>query len=116
MTSILTGIAMTGLGHGGLWCLAVAMKRHHQQVWGVDGRLSRKRLFAIVGSLTLLTAAVTSVIVWGFGLGLVTYFGVLTLAGLVVSMALRSLPAWTPPLAAAALAGGALAAFAVLTA
>lgn len=103
---------MSGLGfacaHAGFVLLCLSMERHHEQVLG-RRRIAplRRRLLAGAGWLLLLLSPLPLVRADGWGLGVVSWTGLLTAAALPVVLLLTFRPRWVMPAAAAAMLGGA---------
>lgn len=97
-------IVLTALGlcFTGMTALALAIDRHHRQVYGDDAPARKRYLLRAAGALLLALAVVPCVLLWGAGAGLVAWIGMLTIGALLAAFLLPYWPARVAPLATAA--------------
>ena len=72
----------------GMACLALAMRRHHRQVFRRDPAMSVRIALRIVASGALALSLVACAAAWGWPIGSVAWFGMLTMGALCVVAAL----------------------------
>lgn len=76
------------LAYSGMLGLCLGLERHYKQVWQrVPGPVLRSAL-RIGGWLALLASLAVSVAAWGWAMGPIGWFGLISLAGLGLVMAL----------------------------
>lgn len=76
------------LAYSGMLGLCLGLERHYRQVWqGLPGPWLR-RLLRLGGWLALLASLAVSVAVWGWAMGPIGGFGLISLAGLGLVMLL----------------------------
>jgi hypothetical protein len=102
MSYALVVLTALGLCFAGMAALALAIDRHHKQVFGGDTPVRRRYLLRIAGALLLALAIVPCVLLWGAGAGLVAWIGMLTEGALLSAVMLPYWPARIAPLAATA--------------
>lgn len=78
----------------GFATLALAMPRHHKQVWRREASRRRKWLLGGAGWTSLLMSLFLCQAQVGWGRGLVWWAGLLTLAALLVTLILSFRPNW----------------------
>jgi hypothetical protein len=100
------------LAYGAMVALCLGLDRHYRQVWGVAAALGRYRLLRGLGWLGLALSLLCMVAAWGWAMGPVAWIGALSVAGLVLTLALP----WWPRLAVASAIGGPLLSSAVAVA
>ncbi|MGI9575559.1 DUF3325 domain-containing protein [Alloalcanivorax xenomutans] len=110
----MTILLALALGYTGLTCLALGMKRHHQELLGRKPTEARLRLFKAIGWLLLLATTAACLMLWPLGLALSMVPILVTLVGLPLIFLLPYRPAlarhlaWALPLVAGGLAVGGL--------
>lgn len=72
----------------GLAFLALAMRRHHQQVWGRAPSRRVRLLLHLIGTVGLSASLVACIASAGWAIGPVLWFGLLSAASLVVVLLL----------------------------
>lgn len=75
-------IMVLGLSYAGMAALCLAMNRHHRQVTDRLPGPRRQLLLRLSGSMTLVLAMVLCIDAWGVSIGIVAWFGMLTLGTL----------------------------------
>jgi hypothetical protein len=78
----------------GLAALALAMSRHHKQVWRRDPSPRRRRSLRATGCALLLSGLLLCVERAGWASGLVWWSGLLSIAALLVTLMLSFRPHW----------------------
>lgn len=97
MTSTL--LASLWLAYGGMLGLCLGMERHFKQVWQRTPDPMLRRALRLAGWLGLALSLVASVAAWGWPMGPVGWFGLLSLAGFGLVLLLPYQPrlaAWLP--------------------
>lgn len=90
------------------WCaLALAMPRHHEQVFGREGSTRALRVWRCGGAVAVLMVLVQAVLTEGWALGALHAVASLAVAGVAVPAVLAWAPQHCAALAAAAAALGA---------
>lgn len=80
------------LAYAGFAGLCLAMRRHYQQVWGRQPSRRASSGLRLAGWLGLALSVAPSIVVWGTAIGIVAWFGMLTVAGLVFAFLLPYTP------------------------
>ncbi|MEN2991529.1 DUF3325 domain-containing protein [Tistrella sp. BH-R2-4] len=88
----------------GFLALALAMDRHHDQILGGRPRPGRRRVFTLAGWCLLICAGAGAVLGWGWSIGLAALWGVLSLAGGALVLALSHAPRHIPRITMALIA------------
>lgn len=70
------------LAYSGMLGLCLGLERHFKQVWGRVPSPALRRVLRTVGWLALASSFATSVAAWGWAMGPIGWFGLLSLAGL----------------------------------
>lgn len=70
------------LAYSGMLGLCLGLERHFKQVWGRVPSPTLRRVLRAVGWLALAGSFATSVAAWGWAMGPIGWFGLLSLAGL----------------------------------
>lgn len=76
------------LAYAGLAGLALAMDRHHRQVWRRGASPPRRMALRLAGAASLGGSLAASAVPAGWGVGIVLWLGLLTAAALGVAMLL----------------------------
>lgn len=97
-TMILTALALC---YAGMTGLALALDRHHRQVYACDAPPRRRMRLRVAGALMLALGMLPCVVLWGPGAGLVAWVGMLTIGALLPAMLLPYWPRMVTPFAAA---------------
>ncbi len=85
------------------WCaLALAMPRHHQQVFGREGAAPALRGWRCGGAVALLMGLVQAVRAEGWALGSLAWIGALAVSGAACVLLLAWRPRWCLAVAGAA--------------
>ncbi len=87
----MTALALS-LAYAGFTCLCLSMRRHHRQVWTGDASAAKLLGFRLAGWLCLVLSLSVCIGVWGWAVGLVVWFGVLTFVGSVLVFLLPYAP------------------------
>jgi len=92
------------LAYGGFACLALAMGRHFEQVFGRDEPSARQRTGLRLGGTTLLLLSILPCLAYwpGTSLALGVWSALISLAGLALVLLLPYAPRWAAGLGAAA--------------
>ena len=93
------------LASAGMTALALAIDRHHRQVYGADATPGARLVLRVAGAVLLALAIYPCVLLWGSGAGFVAWIGMLTVGAL---LAAGLLPYWPARIAPLAVAAGAL--------
>jgi hypothetical protein len=101
-STVLTVIALT---YAGMAALALAIDRHHRQVFGEDAAQRTRNLMRVAGGSLLVLAIPPCVHLWGAGAGTVAWVGMLTIGAL---LSVGMLPYWPRRLAPSAAGAAAL--------
>ncbi len=80
------------LVYAGFVALALAMNRHHRQVWNRAASKRTQILLRAVGTASLASALAACIIHAGWSIGLVLWFGMLSAAGIVLVLLLAFRP------------------------
>ncbi|MHC6224915.1 DUF3325 domain-containing protein [Pseudomonas sp. X10] len=88
--------------YSGMLGLCQGLERHYKQVWGKPCALWQRRGLRALGWGALVVSFLLCVAAWGWAMGPVGWFGVISLAGLVLVMLLPYLPRLAVWLGAAA--------------
>lgn len=70
----------------GLLLLALAMDKHHRQVFGKTPFLKTKAVFRVTGAASLSISLVLCAQIIGWSVGAVLWFGLLNLAAIIVAL------------------------------
>jgi Protein of unknown function (DUF3325) len=81
--------------------LCVAMDKHSAQVWGRKPSTTQRVSLRVLGWMLLAAACAFCVQAFGVGIGLVMWFGLLNVAGLLLAFLLPYRPRLLPWIAAA---------------
>lgn len=92
MNYALTVAAALLMTSAGMTALALAIDRHHRQVYGADATLCSRIVLRVVGALLLALAIYPCVLLWGEGAGIVAWTGMLTAGALVPALVLAYYP------------------------
>lgn len=87
MTALALSLAYTGLAG-----LCLAMQRHQRQVWHRDAGRSVSISLRAAGWLCLACSLSVCIVTWGGAIGPVTWFGMLSAAGLILTFLLPYAP------------------------
>ncbi len=87
-----TVMASLWLAYGGMLGLCLGMERHFKQVWQRTPGLMLLRVLRSAGWLGLGLSLVGSVIAWGWAMGPVGWFGLISVAGVGVVLLLPYQP------------------------
>ena len=87
MTALTLALAYTGFAG-----LCLAMRRHHLQVRGRQPSRTASTGLRLIGWLGLALSLAPSIVAWGTAIGIVAWFGMLTVAGLVFAFLLPYAP------------------------
>ena len=88
----MTAVAVLVLSCSGFAALALSMHRHHRDLFGRPPARLRKLALNLAGWALLCASVVASVIGQGFSIGLTLWFGIITLAALLVVTSLTYAP------------------------
>ena len=80
MAALALVLAYTGFGG-----LCFAMQKHHRQLWGRDAAPALRVGLRITGWICLVSSFWACVVAWGEAVGAVAWFGVLSVAGIVLA-------------------------------
>ena len=84
----MTWLLSLGVSYAGMAALCLAMNRHHRQVTDrLPGR-RRQLLLRLLGWTALFLALILCIDTWNVSIGLVAWFGTLTLGALVLVLGL----------------------------
>ncbi|MQA38546.1 DUF3325 domain-containing protein [Rugamonas aquatica] len=92
MNYALTVAAALLLASSGMTALALAIDRHHRQVYGADATPGARLVLRVAGAVLLALAICPCVLLWGAGAGIVAWTGMLTAGALVPALALAYHP------------------------
>lgn len=92
---ILYSVSVLGGAIAGMMCLALAMARHYERLYGETLPDPVARLLRLAGAACLLASAWSSAAGWGLSIGAVVWTGGVCVAALAVTAALT----WWPRLA-----------------
>lgn len=92
MNYALTVTAALLLASAGMTALALAIDRHHRQVYGADATPGARLVLRVAGAVLLALAIYPCVLLWGAGAGVVAWTGMLTAGALVPALALAYYP------------------------
>ncbi|CAD5106411.1 DUF3325 domain-containing protein [Zestomonas carbonaria] len=79
------------LAYGGMLALCLGLERHYKQVWKRPSSTLRRALRA-AGWLALAASFAASVLAWGWAMGPVGWFGLISLAGFALVLLLPYAP------------------------
>lgn len=99
MTALAASAACFALSYAGLSGVCLAMSRHHEHVWRQPGSVLRCRILRVSGWLLLSLSLVCCVISQSIAIGLVVWFGMLSVAALAVTLLLTYAPRASVPCA-----------------
>ncbi|HKS13121.1 MAG TPA: DUF3325 domain-containing protein [Pseudomonas sp.] len=78
--------------YSGMLALCQGLERHYKQVWGKPCAVWQRRVLRALGWVGLGVSFVLCVQAWGWAMGPVGWFGVMSLSGLVLVMLLPYVP------------------------
>jgi hypothetical protein len=90
----------------GFAALALALGRHHRQVWRREPSARRRWLLRAVGTACLLAGLLLCAAQVGWAQGLIWWAGLLSIAALLVSLLLSFRPNWLAHMPRSACLGG----------
>lgn len=96
--SLMLSVA-AGLAHGGMAALCLGLPRHFRQVWQREPTPALRRGLRAAGWGLLALALPASAAFWGWAMGPVAWFGLVSLSGLLLALLLPYRPrlaAWLP--------------------
>lgn len=96
--SLMLSVA-AGLAHGGMAALCLGLPRHFRQVWQREPTPMLRRGLRAAGWCLLALALPASAAFWGWAMGPVAWFGLVSLAGLGTALLLPYRPrlaVWLP--------------------
>lgn len=76
------------LAYSGMLGLCLGLERHFKQVWQRVPSLMLRRVLRVGGWLALLASFAASVAAWGWAMGPIGWFGLISLAGLALVLLL----------------------------
>jgi hypothetical protein len=82
---IVSALLLSILGMG---CFALAMRRHHRQVFRRDPKPAARIGLRVAGSVSLALSLIACAEAWGWPIGSVAWFGMLSAGALIVVAAL----------------------------
>jgi hypothetical protein len=88
----MTAVAVFVLSCSGFVALALSMHRHHRDLFGRPPAHLRKLALNVAGWALLCASVVASVIGQGVSIGFTLWFGIITLAALLVAVSLTYVP------------------------
>lgn len=80
------------LAYGGMLALCQGLERHYKQVWGKPPELWLRRLLRLGGWLLLALSLYASAQLWGWAMGPIGWFGLLSLSGFALALLLPYAP------------------------
>lgn len=80
------------LAYTSMLALCQGLERHYKQVWGKPPTLMLRRALRLAGWLLLIASLWASAQAWGWAMGPVGWFGLLSLSGLALALLLPYAP------------------------
>lgn len=80
------------LAYSGMLALCLGLERHYKQVWQRVPATALRRGLRVVGWVLLAASFASSVHAWGWAMGPVGWFGLISLAGLALVLLLPYAP------------------------
>lgn len=81
-------IASLLLAYTGMLSLCLGLERHYKQIWQRAPSALLRRLLRLGGWLALTGSFATSVLAWGWAMGPVGWFGLMSVAGITLVLLL----------------------------
>lgn len=85
-------IMALAFAYAGMTALCLAMRKHYRQVWNRDPVQAERTGLRIAGWILLIVSLALCIMSWGAAIGPVGWFGMLSVAGLILIFLLPYLP------------------------